>query len=141
MAWIAAGEVLARWVGDGAPDESVVAQWVDDAETLITFEYPDIQTRIDDEVLPLARVKLVVARVVIRALRNPDNARVMNIGPAGMTYAGDNPGGLQLTAEDRSMLGAAAGAPRQRAFMIDTTPVHATGEGYWLHPDVWVNTT
>lgn len=137
MAWITAGEVLARWVGDGAPDPSVVDQWIADAETLIRFEYPDLQARIDDATVPLPQVQLVVARVVIRVLRNPDNERVKSVGPLGVTYAGDNPGGLQLTAEDRALLGSSGGGARQKAFTIDTTPA-GYGPGYWVAPDRWV---
>jgi len=138
MAWVSAHEVLARWVGEGAPGEATVDQWIADAETLIRFEYPDIDVRIADEVLPLDRVQLVVSRVVIRALRNPDNVRVTNIGAAGVTYAGDRPGGLQLTEDDRAMLGETSGPSRARAFTIDTTPIDSLRAGYWAQPDLWV---
>lgn len=139
MAWVTAAEVLTRWVGEGAPPEPTVEQWIADAETLIRFEYPDVQDRVDDETLPLERVQMVVARVVIRGLRNPDNARVTNVGPAGVTYAGDNPGGLQLTAEDRAMLGASGGVSGPgKAFSVDTTPAGYYVDGYWATPDRWV---
>ena len=84
------------------------------------------------------RLRLVVVRMVTRALRNPENVRATATGPFSVTYAGDAPGGLHLTVEDRAMLGGLDGSPRQRAFTIDTMPAGAMVEGYWSAPDTWV---
>ena len=122
MAWATEADVLDRWVGDNPPAIELVQTWIADAETLVAFEYPDIQTRIDDLTLPLARVKLVVSRMVIRALRNPDNIRQTASGPFSTTYAGDEPGGLQLTDADRKLLGVVSLEEEQAAFTVDTYP-------------------
>ena len=139
MAWATPTDVIARWIGENAPTEAVATTWITDAETLIRFEYPDLQTRIDDGAVTLDRVVLVVTRMVIRALRNPDNARTQQTGPFGTTYAGDNPGGLVLTDDDRRVLGAVAGTSGQ-AFTIDTTPAatRTQADGYWSTPSTWV---
>ena len=47
MPWATPDDVIDRWIGDGAPtDTAQVGLWIADAETLIRFEYPDIDTRV-----------------------------------------------------------------------------------------------
>ena len=128
--WATATDVISRWVGETpAPTEAVATTWIGDAETLIRFEYPDLQTRIDDVTVTLDRVVLVVARMVIRALRNPDNVRQQQTGPFGTTYAGDNPGGLYLSDDDRKLLGTSSGPTG--AFSVDTVGTSLSIHAPW----------
>lgn len=132
MSWASPDDVEARWVGDGFPDdETLIFQLIDDAEQVITFEYPDITDRIvgdsppdplPDDPLPVERVQMVIARMVIRHLRNPENTRQITetTGPfsTNRTYAGTSPGELVLTDVERKMLGYLSGSPHPRAFTV-----------------------
>lgn len=144
--WATAADVTWRWIGDDAPsDEDRIEAWICDAETLILAEFPDLQDRIDDESLPLDRVRLVVARMVTRAFRNPTGTRQRQetTGPfsGSVTYAGDSPGDLWLTDEERNLLGGLVGARRQRAFTINTIDPTRCGAGWWSGPDLWLPVT
>lgn len=142
--WATIDDVRNRWIGDDVPcDAAKIEAWINDAETLIVAEYPDLADRIDDLSLPVERVRLVVARMVSRAFRNPTGTRQRQetTGPfsASLTYAGDSPGDLWLTAEERTLLSGIPGAHRPRAFTIGIAP--ADGYGQWVAPDVWVPVT
>lgn len=139
--WATIDDVLGRWIGDDAPcDAASLEAWITDAETLILAEYPDIQDRIDDETLSLDRVRLVVARMVTRVFRNPTGTRQHQetTGPfsGSITYGGDDPGGLWLTAEERALLGVLVGSGGQQAFTIST--LNLPLPGWWTGPDTWV---
>jgi len=134
MSWADPQDVIDRWVGPGAPtDEELIQRWIDDAETVLKYEVPDVQERIDDGVLPVETVIFVVSRMVMRVLQNPRGVRQEGVGPYNVTYTGDRPGDLWLSDDERAML---EGLPRrsQRAFTIDTTPA-----GAWtpVPPDPW----
>lgn len=107
MAWTDPQDVVDRWAGPGAPDvtDPQVQTFIEDAEDAVLREFPDIEDRITANTLSLRRVKIVVSRMVIRHLRNPENVRTVqdSTGPYGSstTYAGDNPGSLELTDRDR----------------------------------------
>lgn len=125
--WATSQDVRDRWLAP-QPIPASDAQLqilIADAEDVIIREYPDIQSRIDNGDLPLARVVRVVARMVIRVLRNPQGIRQVQqtAGPyqAATTYGGDEPGELYLADEDHADLAPAV----RRAFSIDTTPVEA----------------
>lgn len=131
MSWTRPFDVTSRWAGDGKPDDqTLLEQLIADAEEIIRFEYPDIADRIDDgesgiepeDPLPIDRVRLVVSRMVTRHLRNPAGVRQVTetTGPfsENRTFAGDLPGQLLLTDEERRMLGYVPGAPKQRAFTV-----------------------
>lgn len=131
MAWTRTVDIVSRWAGDNVPqDLPLLEQLIADAEEIIRFEYPDIDGRVDDgasgivpeDPLPIDRVRLVVARMVIRHLRNPEGVRQVTetTGPfsENRTYAGDLPGQLLLTDDERRMLGYTPGAPKQRAFTV-----------------------
>lgn len=138
--WVTSEDIRRRWLGSTEfPSLTVVQEWIGDAEALILFEFPDIQQRIDDDELPLRQVRLVVAQMVLRVLRNPDNlkAKQQTSGPfsEGGTYAGDNPGSVYLTDDERAMLGSSPGTG-QKAFTINGTP--ATGTAHELEA-AWVN--
>ena len=129
LLWTAPEDVTARWILDEPipADTAKLTQLLEDAEDLAIGEFSDIQARIDAGTLPLNRVKRVLARVVIRHLRNPEGLRQSQeqTGPYGsqIMYGGAEPGALALTDEDRAEL---AGASVSRAFTIDTTPAGST---------------
>lgn len=120
MAWTVVADVTSRWVGADAPAAATIQAFITDAETLVASEYSTLDARIADEDDPVTteRVVMVVARMVIRALRNPDNVRSTQTGPFGTTFAGDNPGGLYLSDDDRKLLGDPGGT-ESGAYSID----------------------
>ena len=138
LQWTAPEDVTARWILDEPipADTAKLTQLLEDAEDLAIGEFSDIQTRIDAGTLPLARVKRVLARVVIRHLRNPKGLRqaMDTTGPfsTSVMHGGETPGELALSDEDRAELGEARTG---RAFTIDTTPpapIYGTGPEGWL---------
>lgn len=129
--WTSFDDVSDRWIGGAMPaDEQQVTTLIEDVEDMIAAAFPDIQTRIDDETLPLVRVQKVVARVVTRFLRNPTGQRQVTQGAGpfqqSVTYGGDEPGALYLTDADKAEL-AAPRSLRGKAFSVDLTPA----EGYY----------
>jgi len=137
MPWATPEDVIDRWVGPGTPgDEELIQRWLDDAAVIIRAEVPDIEERLEDEeVAPdLATIVFVQSRMVTRCLRNPRGVRQEGVGPYNTTYAGDNPGSPWLTDEERSLLLGEPVRPRQRAFIVDTTPPGALSS---LPPDPW----
>lgn len=138
--WASAENVLDRWVGNDRPtDEAVLDQLVLDAETAIVAEFPSIGDRITDETLPVERVQLVVARMVTRAIRNPEGVRSRQEGTGpfsgSVTFGGDNPGELWLTDQERDLL-SANGRRRQQAFTVSTiAPLPDPDDPPW-----WVTT-
>lgn len=125
MAWTTPQNVRDRWLGRHqltATDAQLVTL-IGDAEDSVLREWPDIQARIDAGTLPQTRVVKVVARMVIRHLRNPEGIRAVQQGAGpyqlSETYGGDEPGSMELTDADRDEL-----APSREvgAFSIDTAP-------------------
>lgn len=119
--WTTPDDVRGRWVAS-APlsfSDEQIQRHIDDAEDVILAEFPSLAADVPDRV-PKARVVRVVARMVIRLLRNGDGLRSTNqsTGPfsAQTTYAGDNPGEIYLTDEDRRDLGGRRS--RRKAFSI-----------------------
>ncbi len=117
--WTSFEDVIARWVGPGAPtDEDLVDALILDAEAIIKAEYPLIQTRIDDEELPLDLVKMVVVRMVSRVLRNPDSVSYwqQQTGPFGQARNfGDNTD-IWMTENEKTML---APSKRGKAYQVN----------------------
>lgn len=75
MSWTTPQDILDRWVGSSAPtDEDLLQALINDAEAIVLAEYPKIQERINDAELSLEVVKMVISRMVVRVLRNPDMA-------------------------------------------------------------------
>ena len=139
--WASVDDVLNRWIGDDAPcDAARVEAWIADAEVLLLAEYPDLVERIAAEATLGDRVRLVIARMVTRAFRNPNGTRqyAETTGPftTSRTYGGDTPGDLWLTDDERALLGGAGGA--QRAFTINTINTSGYPWGWWSGPDTWV---
>lgn len=99
---------------------------------------PDLVDQFGADV-PLTRVRRVVARVVIRHLRNPDGVRSLSeaTGPvtASVTYSGDDPGALKVTQEDIEIL---QGRPASRgAWAHSMIPAHTRESFSRLEPDPW----
>ena len=142
LSWTAPSDVRDRWIGDDplTATDAQLTTLLEDAEDTALREFPDLQARIDatEDPLPLGRVKKVLARVVIRHLRNPKGLRqaMDTTGPFStqIMHSGDTPGELYLTDEDRAELGEARSG---RAFTIDTTPplptIYGTGPEGWLN--------
>lgn len=121
--WATPADVTARWVGSGAPtDDDLVQALLNDAEAVVLSKYPAIQDRIDDNRLPLAVVTMVVCRMVIRVLRNPENLSSwqQTTGPFSQSRSfGSNRQDIWLSDEETDLL-----APNTagKAFEIDLAP-------------------
>lgn len=138
--WVTPLDIESRWLHERQmPKLDVVGVWIGDAEALVLSEFPDIQQRIDDGDLSLADVKRIVSQMVLRVLANPDNVRSRQQGIGGYsdgtTFAGEMPGGLNLTDEDRATLSGLS-SKRGKAFTVDGTP--AVGAARELQ-NAWVN--
>lgn len=136
--WVTFDDVLDRWVGEDRPtDLGVVGTLVADAETVIAARFPGIADRITDGVLPVDRVKLVVSRMVTRAIRNPEGVRTRQEGTGpfsgSVTFGGDNPGDMWLTNEEADLLGPDGGR-RQRAFTVSTIAPTEPDPPWWVTP-------
>ena len=144
--WINSTDINNRWTSaDNAPSSHVVDARIVDAETLVRWEFPDIDDRLaEDGAEPLLeRVRFVVTQMVLRVLRNPEGvrSRTSQTGPFSetTTIGGDDPGSPWMTAEERSMLSRSPGSPRPSAFSVDLAPATAmsqfvAGGGPWYTP-------
>ncbi len=127
MAWTTAAEVIAAWIGDDAPTDTVkVTLWIDRAERLIRHDVPGIQARIDlPEADLLANVKDVVQSMVERRFRNPSGTRQISstTGPFSeqRTFGGNDPGVLEILDNELAILTGTASSG-QRAFTVDMIP-------------------
>lgn len=120
--WASVDDVRRRWMGSSWDfTDGQVQALLDDAEDAVRAVVPSVDADIAANVLPAERVTRVVCRVVLRVLRNPDGKRSTNVttGPFSQneTYAGDNPGEVYLTDEDRRDLEGSR-ARRRRAFTV-----------------------
>lgn len=121
LLWTSPTDVSDRWLGGDCPaDTAQLVLFLADAEDAILSEFPDLQDRLDEDELPLSRVKRVAARMVIRFLRNPDGTRStqQTTGPfsESLTFAEAKPGAIALTDDDRAEL--ARRSTTGRAFTI-----------------------
>lgn len=133
--WATVDDIKDRYIGGDLPaSDAEIQVLIDDAEDIIRREVPDVEDLIESGEIPENRVRRIVAKMVIRVLRNPDGYRSTNLtsGPfsQGYTWAGDNPGELTLTDEDKDDL--LPGMGGQRAYGIDTMPDDAGSEGPWF---------
>jgi hypothetical protein len=127
MAWTAAADIVAAWIGDDAPEDlAKVAVWVDKAERLLRSKVPTLQGRLDasaDDDLP-GNVQDVVTAMVQRVFRNPEGVRQRQEGTGpftgSVTYGGDQPGALWVTEQELALLAPADEA--SGAFTIDMIP-------------------
>jgi hypothetical protein len=145
LLWTTPADVRGRWVGDDPfpfpeGDDVTLSTLLEDAEDTVLREFPTLPDRVDADPatvansIPKRRVAKVVARVVIRHLRNPagQRSRMDVSGPftQNVMFGGEEPGALYLTDEDRSELG---GTEPGQAFTIDTTPaIIPTSPETWL---------
>jgi hypothetical protein len=136
MTWTAASEVLADWIGDDAPTETAkVASWIGKAERLLRSEVPSLATRL--AVTPvtepdlLGNVKDVVTEMVQEVFRNPERIRQRQEGTGpftgSVTFGGDTPGELRVTAKQIKLLSPASDSTG--AFTIDMIPSHSRFSG------------
>lgn len=122
MTWTSVDDVEARWAGSNMPTDVVlVSTVIDDVELVVLTEFPDIETRLEDEDGLLAKLQFVVSRVTIRVLRNPDGIRQEALDGASIAYT-VNPDSIWLTPRERAFLGD-DGRATQKAFTINPTPI------------------
>jgi len=126
MSWATPQDIIDRWVGNDVPtDVDLMTALIADAESVILSEFPLIQTRIDDDELPLNTVIMVVCRMVTRLLRNPENLTYwqQQTGPFGQARNyGTGNGDIWLTDNELSLL-----SPKRRgkAYEVDQGYVSA----------------
>lgn len=135
MSFATPADVLDRWLTPSPPAEPLIQAWLDDADTLIRWEVPDVDERVGDGRLPVERLVLVECSMVLRVLRNPSGVKSQSqtTGPFATSTSFETAGALVLTDEERNMLVGDA-AVDQAAFTIDPTPAAAGGR--WP-PDPW----
>jgi len=114
---VQAEDVVERWPGGDPPlsDQQITTQ-IRDAEDAILREFPDMPARLLAGTVPARRIARVIARMVIRLMRNPEGLRTVQQGEGSfsgsLTYAGDHPGEVYLTDEDRRDLAGKARSGR-----------------------------
>lgn len=140
MAWTQPSDIRDRWIGDlpqGVEDQYLLTA-IEDVEDQFIILVPELVDEFGASI-PLTRVKRVVARVVIRHLRNPDGYRSLSeaTGPvtASVTYSGDDPGALAVLSEDIEILQGRAAA--KGAWSVSMIPAHSYGSLRRMEPDVW----
>lgn len=146
LVWTTTADVRDRWIGDEPlkATDPQIKTLLEDAEDTVLREFPDMVSRVaraagldttDGPMTPLRRVKKVIARMVIRHLRNPKGIRQTQEGAGpfqrSMTMGGEEPGAIYLTDEDRAELG---GHRSGGAFTIDTLPSVAPPDS----PNSWL---
>lgn len=105
-------EVTGRWVQDVdiPASEATLLKLIADAEDTIETEIPGIGAKVaqNDQQYPQARFYKIVARIVLRQLRNVEGLRTVqeSTGAFGgsVTYGGDEPGEMYVTARDLAEL-------------------------------------
>lgn len=140
MAWTQPSDIRDRWIGDlplGVEDQYLLTA-IEDVEDQFIILVPDLVDEFGASI-PLTRVKRVVARVVIRHLRNPDGYRSLSeaTGPvtASVTYSGDDPGALAVLTEDIEVL---QGRPAAKgAWAHSMIPDRSFELMRRSEPDVW----
>lgn len=140
MAWTQPSDILDRWIGDLPPgvEERYLLTAIEDVEDQFIILVPELVDEFG-ALIPLGRVKRVVARVVIRHLRNPEGLRSLSeaTGPvtASVTYSGDDPGALAVLSEDIEIL---QGRPAARgAWAHSMIPDRSFEMVRGFEPDVW----
>lgn len=107
--WADAADVRVRWLsGPLSVEDDQIDILIEDIEDFLTGEFKDLDERLDDGRLSPKRLKRVIVRIAIRVLRNPDGYRQVTSGTGpftgSATYAGDAPGEIYVTDEDRKDL-------------------------------------
>mgnify|MGYP003497560052 CR=1 FL=1 len=147
MAWTSAAEVIAAWIGDDAPTDSVkVDLWIGRAERMLRGRVPGLEPRmvadpVTEPDLP-ENVKDVVISMVQRVFRNPEGVRTRQetTGPfsGSVTLGGDQPGELWITDDELARVSLAG--TNRGAFTIDTIPVTSPYSPHYVWPNgsVWL---
>lgn len=124
--WTFPEDIIKDWIGDGKPvgEEVTIGRWIARAERLIRREFPAINARLEsgDEPDLLDTLRDVTSSMVIRVLRNPEGyrqtSRTDGSFTGSVTFAGDTPGGLGLTQDERDSLKPPGSAGTGGAFSI-----------------------
>lgn len=141
MAWTSADDVVAAWIGDDAPtDLPKVSVWIGKAERLLRAEVPSLVTRLaaDPVTEPdlLGNVQDVVTEMVQEVFRNPERIRQRQEGTGpftgSVTFGGDTPGELRVTAKQIKLLSPASDSTG--AFTIDMIPSTSPFSGSYVEP-------
>lgn len=141
MAWTTADDVIAAWIGDGAPsDLALVGRWIDKAERLLRSKLPTLQERIDagSSVEPdlAGNVRDVVTEMVHEVFRNPERIRQIQEGTGpftgSRTFAGDAPGTLRVTSEQLALI--SPSGSNSGAFSIDLIPSSSPFSDSYVSP-------
>lgn len=97
-----------------------ITRLIERAERLVVRTFPTAEQRITDGDIAVETVSDIVSAMVVRVLRNPEGIRTIqdSTGPysGSTTFAGDNPGQLHLTDEDKRALNPSAAG--RRAFSV-----------------------
>ena len=147
MARVTEEDVISRWTGtDDIPDETdtTLITLVGDAEALILKRYPNIQARIDNNLLEERLVKMVVSSMVQRAYQSTldgKNQYSYSSGPFSESgsYGSDSKRGLYLTEDEISLLSPSESG---KAFMtnMDTGASNFYDSGVYAS-NIWIPTT
>lgn len=136
MTWANSRDIIDRWTGSEAPDESdrVLGVLIEDAEEVILGRFPKIQARIDNGSLRLRAVQIVLAGMVQRAYQTRQDGLVSysnGVGPfsEGGSY-GDTRRGLYLTADEISKL-APSTNQSGKAFSINLDTRAGRSVNFW----------
>ena len=139
MAWTVAADVVAAWIGDDAPsDLGKVGAWINKAERLLRSKLPDLASRVDTETDTdlLDNIRDVVTEMVHEVFRNPEGVRQRQEGAGpfsgSVTYGGDKPGALRVTAEQLERLAPAGGS--RGVFNIDMIPSTSPFSASYVSP-------
>ncbi len=137
--WTTAAEVLAAWIGDDAPTDSVkVDLWIGRAERLLRSRVTGLAPRVAALLEPdlLDNVKDIVTSMVQRVFRNPEGVRTRQetTGPfsGSVTLGGDQPGELWIT--DDELARVSPTGSNRGAFTVDTIPVTSPFSPYYVEP-------
>lgn len=131
MNWTTPQDIRERWIGDDVPDnDQLLRALIQDAEAIILSTYPSIQGRVDAAKLSASVITFVTSRMVIRVLRNPDNATYSSTTTGPFTSA-KNVGNVDLwmTEDEEEMLSPITPG---KAFSIDLAPNMGDGTGGYI---------
>lgn len=104
MADASFADVMDRY--EGELDESRTLQQIDDASVVLRILIPDLDARLADGRTTAAAVRIVVVRMVLRVLRNPDGFKNEQAGDYGYSRdAAVASGLLSVTDADKALLG------------------------------------
>jgi hypothetical protein len=139
MAWTLGSEVIAAWIGEDAPTDTILVDtWVGKAERLLRSKVSGLADRIDadDEPDLLDNVKDVVTAMVQRVFRNPEGVRQRQEGTGpftgSVTYGGDQPGALWVTDAELALI--SVSGSNRGAFTVDTIPLTSPYSPFYVEP-------